>query len=52
MANSEIINLIVQTTADSLVYMLPIIGIMAGINFIASFLLYVTLGLGKRTFKG
>lgn len=51
MANTEVINLILETTADMLQYMLPIIGILSGIIFIVSFLLYLTVGLGRRVFK-
>lgn len=38
MANSEIILLIIQTTADMFTYMLPIMGFLAGLNFIITFL--------------
>ncbi len=52
MANTEIITLIPETTAECLTYMIPIIGILAGINFIVSWLMSVTMGMGKRTFRG
>jgi hypothetical protein len=51
MANTDVINLIVQTTADYFTYMLPIIGVLAGISFMATFLFSVTMGLGRRTFR-
>lgn len=51
MANSEVVNLIVSTTAEYFVYMLPIIGILAGITFMVSFLMAVTFGMGRRAFK-
>lgn len=38
MANYEIINLIIQTTADMFTYMFPIMGLLAGLNFIITFL--------------
>lgn len=50
MANEEIINLIIQTTADMLVYMLPVIAILSGITLILSFLYAVTLGSVKKIF--
>jgi len=52
MANTDIIDIILETTADYFIYMLPIIGILAGLNFLFSFLMSVTMGLGKRTFRG
>jgi len=52
MANTDVINLIVSTTASYFTYMLPIIGVLAGISFIVSFFYAVTLGMGRRTFKG
>jgi len=52
MASSDVVDLIIVTTADFMHYMLPIIGVMAGITFIVSFLLSATLGWGRRTFKG
>lgn len=52
MANTEVINLILLTAQDYFHYMLPIIGILSGIVFIFSALMYVTIGLGRRVFKG
>ncbi len=52
MATSDVINLILVTVKDYFTYMLPIIGIMSGIIFIFTALMYVTVGLGRRTFKG
>lgn len=51
MANTDIVNVIITTTADMIEYLLPIIAIMSGITFILTFLLSVTLGWGNRTFK-
>lgn len=48
MANEEIIDLILETFADSLVYLLPIIGVMTGIVFIISLLLDVTINSHKK----
>lgn len=52
MASTEIVDIIIQLTQEMLVYMLPVIGILAGINFIITWLMSLTLGLGRRTFKG
>lgn len=52
MANSEIINLIIQTVADSIHYLLPIIGLLAGLNFIISWLMQVLFGSGRVGLKG
>lgn len=52
MANTDVINLIISTVADYFTYMLPVIALMAGITFMVSFLMSVTLGMGRRTFKG
>lgn len=52
MASSDVVNLIVSVATDSMTYMLPIIAVLAGINFIVSWLMSVTMGLGRRTFRG
>ncbi len=52
MANTDLVNLIVSTVSSYFTYMLPIIGILAGISFMVSFLMSVTMGLGRRTFRG
>lgn len=52
MANTEIINLIIETTADMFLYMLPVIGVMMGITYITSFILHVTVGTARRAFRG
>ena len=52
MANTDVINVIVDLTADYFTYMLPIIALLAGLSFIVSFLFSVTMGLGRRTFRG
>lgn len=46
----QVINLILSTYADALKYMLPIIAVMAGINWIVGFLIFSTFGLERRTF--
>jgi len=52
MANSEVVNLILTTTSDFFTYMMPIIGILAGISFVVSFFFTVVMGMGRRTFRG
>ena len=48
MANSEVINLILQLTKEMLIYMLPIIGLLSGLMLILSFLLHVTINAVKK----
>lgn len=52
MASEEIVVKIIEMTSTMLVYMLPVIAILAGINFIVTWLMSITMGLGKRTFRG
>lgn len=52
MANTDVITIILDMTRDYFTYMLPIIGVLAGISFIVTFLFSITMGLGRRTFKG
>lgn len=50
MTVQEVINLILVTYADAFKYMLPIVAVMAGINWIVGFLIFTTFGLERRTF--
>lgn len=50
MTVQDVINLILSTYADAFRYMLPIITVMAGINWIVGFLIFSTFGLERRTF--
>lgn len=52
MADTGVINLILQVAQSYMIYLLPIIGIMSGIIFIITWLMSITLGFGRRTFKG
>jgi len=52
MANEDVVNLVVAAAADMFQYMLPIIGVLAGITFMVSWLMYLTVGLGNRVFRG
>jgi len=52
MAPSEVVTQIVTMFGEFMTYMLPIIGILAGISFVVSWFMSVTMGLGRRTFRG
>lgn len=52
MANTDVINVIVDCASHYFVYMLPIIGTLGGIVFIASWLHATVFGLGSRSFRG
>jgi hypothetical protein len=50
MTVQEVINLILSTYSNAFQYMLPIVAVMAGINWIVGFLIFTTFGLERRTF--
>jgi len=52
MANTEVIAVIVQMASDYFKYMLPIIGVMGGIVFIASWLHHSFFSMGSKSFRG
>lgn len=52
MASSELVAEILVFAGQSFVYMLPVIGTLAGINFVVSWVMSLTMGMGKRTFRG
>lgn len=52
MANTAVIDKILELVTQYFTYMLPIIGVLAGLTFMFSFLYVITMGLGRRTFKG
>lgn len=52
MANTAVIEIILSMTREYLVYMLPIIAVLSGITFIFTMLFSLTIGLGRRTFRG
>lgn len=52
MTNTEVVGQIVGYMGELLQFMLPIIGVMSGLIFVITFLLSITLGFGKRTFRG
>jgi len=51
MANSDVIALIIEGTVDCIHYMLPVIAFLSGVNFVVTWLMSVTMGMGKRTFR-
>jgi len=52
MASEDIVNLVVTCATDTFTYMLPLIGFMAGLSFIVHWLMYITVGIGGKVFKG
>lgn len=52
MANSDVVTQILTTTQNMLTYMLPVIAILAGINFILGFLIHVTFTQTRKLFRG
>jgi len=52
MTNTDVVGAILDLVAEYTIFMLPVIGILSALSFIFTFLFAVTLGLGKRTFKG
>ena len=44
MANSEIINLIISTVAEMVIYLMPVTALLAGLIFIFSILYEFTIG--------
>jgi len=50
MASADVINVLIATFEDAFIYLLPIIGVLAGINFLVTWIMSITMGLGKRTF--
>lgn len=51
MASADVVAQIITMTRDFLAYMLPVIATLAGIGFIISWLMYITVGMGRRVFK-
>lgn len=52
MTSGEVVAEIIGMVQDFLTFMLPIIGVLAGLTFVLSFFFSVTMGLGRRTFRG
>lgn len=52
MANAEVITTLISLVQDMMIYMLPIIALLAGLTFMITWFMSVVFGLGRRTFKG
>jgi len=52
MANADVVNAIIDMTLGAMTYLLPVIGVMAGINFIISMLFYTMFKTPNRAFRG
>ncbi len=52
MANSEVITTLIDMIGEMLLYLLPVIAFLAGVNFMVTWFMSVVFGMGKRTFKG
>jgi len=50
MPQNELINLILMTFTQGFTYLLPVIAITAGINYIVGFLIFALFGVERRTF--
>lgn len=51
MANTEVVDLIINMTSDFMTYMLPIIGVLAGITLVLTFFIYVSVGSARTIFQ-
>ena len=51
MANSEIINLIISTVAEMVIYLMPVTALLAGLIFIFSVLYEFTIGAVRKTIR-
>jgi type III secretory pathway component EscS len=52
MASADVVQTIISLVTDTLTYMLPVIAVLAGINFVITWIMSITFGFGRRTFKG
>lgn len=44
MANSEIVDIVIQTVSQSFIYMLPVVGVLAGANFVIGWIMSILFG--------
>jgi hypothetical protein len=51
MANAEIIAIIIDLVKEMMVYMLPIIALLAGINYMVTWFMGVVFGHGRKAFR-
>jgi hypothetical protein len=52
MASQDVVQAIINMTANFMQYMLPIIGVLGGLSFVISLLFSTVFGLSRRTIKG
>jgi hypothetical protein len=52
MASADMVNLLLSFVGDTMTYMIPIIAVLAGLNFIITWFMSVVFGLGRQSFKG
>jgi hypothetical protein len=52
MTNTEVVTTIVDLFVQMLDFMVPVIGALAGISFVLTWLTSITMGAGRRTFRG
>jgi len=52
MTNTEVVTAIIEIVQEFMTFMLPIIGVLAGLQFILSWLFEILFGMGRRTFRG
>lgn len=50
MTSEAVVLEIIETARQTLVYLLPVIGTIAGINYVVSWIMYLTVEQGNRVF--
>jgi hypothetical protein len=48
MASADLTILVLETFADTMKYLLPVIGVMAVVNFVFHIIIRVTFGVGRE----
>ncbi|MEI7632532.1 MAG: hypothetical protein WCJ60_04410 [bacterium] len=51
MTNTAVVGEILVQVGAFMAFLLPVIGLLAGLQFIFSWLMEIIFGLGRRTFK-
>ena len=44
MANSEVLDLVIQSVTSTITYMLPVVAFLAGVNFVVGWLMSILFG--------
>lgn len=52
MAEEQVVTTLISMIGDMLTYLMPIIGLLAGITFMLSFFIYVVFKSWRGIFKG